>query len=301
MAAAGGLPAGWEREAEGLARAFLARRRAGGAAGPAAGGGGPGAAALRAAVLRGDVGAGEEQLAFLSARGVEVGRARFEVRRQAFYELLDRARARPAPAQELLAAVQALEDQASRDEFSELCYLMTLPSLQDSPDFAHWTVEGGRTVAVARLDRLLGGAGAGDARGAAGGAAGGCREGGAGRLEVLLRQAVSWQRAEARQRGVVSECHSLLQDPWDAPPPPRRAGGAPPPPRPRGGGGGGGDTLRAHPGNTSTRGGGGGARDARSPLDPPPPRGRRADPRGRAGRAAPPSPGKGRRRIHGGG
>ena len=184
---------------------------------------GPGAAALRATVLGGDVEAGEEQLAFLGARGVEVGRARFEVRRQAFYELLDRARGRPPPAQELLEAVQALEGQSSRDEFSELCYLMTLPSLQDSPDFADWTVEGGRAVAVARLDRLLGGAGAGDAGSAAAGAGDGSLEGGAGRLEVLLRQAVSWQQAEAARRGVAAECHSLLSDPWDAPPPPRPA------------------------------------------------------------------------------
>lgn len=87
---------------------------------------------------------------------------------------------------------------------------------------------GGRSEVVARLDRLPGGAGAGDAgsgAGATGNPVGGENaEEGAAQLEVL-RQAVAWSQSEAARRGVPVECHSLLQDPPCAPLPQPTAGG----------------------------------------------------------------------------
>ena len=214
-----GLPRGWEAEAAALARAFLGGAAAAGPSGP---GGrpppaGPGAAALRAAVLGGDAASAEEQLAFLAARGTDVGRARFEVRRQSFYERLDGVRLQKSPATELLAAVQEMEDLCSREEFSELCYLMTLPSLQDSPEFAEWTTAAGRRMAVARLDRLLGSAGWPAAPAATVPQVMGVAD--AGRLEALFRQALAWQQAESACRGSPSgESWTLLRDPWDVAP-----------------------------------------------------------------------------------
>ena len=214
-----GLPRGWEAEAAALARAFLGGAAAAGPTGP---GGrpppvGPGAAALRAAVLGGDAAAAEEQLAFLAARGTDVARARFEVRRQSFYERLDGVRPRKSPATELLAAVQEMEGLCSREEFSELCYLMTLPSLQDSPEFMEWTAAAGRRTAVARLDRLLGSAGWPAAPAAAVPQVMGVAD--AGRLKALFRQALAWQQAESARRGSPSgESWTLLRDPWDVAP-----------------------------------------------------------------------------------
>jgi len=131
---------------------------------------------LRKLVMGGEWRQCERFLEPLAERSPADGkRAMFLLGRQRFLELLE-SQAESPNVEALVDALEALEEFCTKEEYNELCYVMTLTRLQKHSRYARWTPHRGRLTCLHELAGLLrdayprspgafanGGAGASDA------------------------------------------------------------------------------------------------------------------------------------------
>ncbi|GAB5357208.1 hypothetical protein AAMO2058_000354500 [Amorphochlora amoebiformis] len=85
---------------------------------------------------------------------VDVDSIRFMIRRQKFLELVH-SQALSDAVMELVENLKPLEDKCSPDEFSRLCYCISMSNLSKHPYFKHWSPHKGRLATFARIQPML--------------------------------------------------------------------------------------------------------------------------------------------------
>ncbi|CAN0547137.1 unnamed protein product, partial [Ectocarpus sp. 12 AP-2014] len=133
----------------------------------------------------------------LRPRSVVHDRACFEIRKQAFLEQLENNNGDKDDARALVKALHKLERGSSTEEFNELCYCLTLPSVRSHPDFTSWTPHLGRLWCFEALRGYLGLIFPGQETPA--------KPTPRGQLELLCRQACMFQAEEVRQKNPETE------------------------------------------------------------------------------------------------
>ena len=105
--------------------------------------------------------------------------------------------AAPAPTAQIVEVLEELQRFCRKDEYETYVELLSLPSLQEEPSYADWTVPRGRALCFRQLCVVL------KPRFASHPVAP------RNRLETLLRQALSWQ---LHCLGAAAECQTLFHD-----------------------------------------------------------------------------------------
>ncbi|KAK3264919.1 hypothetical protein CYMTET_26369 [Cymbomonas tetramitiformis] len=168
---------------------------------------------LRELILAGDFPAAETFIEPLKARSSEdYTTVLYALRKQYVLESFG-AEGDSVSVDDIVGKLQKLDELCSEEEMNDLCYCMTLPTVQEHPSYTTWTVHRGRLecfhLVYSKLCCLYPSAGSehtSDAPLLAGSEA---------RTETILRQAAAWEQQHAPE-GAASEGKRLRwQEPYD--------------------------------------------------------------------------------------